>query len=864
MGAVRYNVQEIKRRLFSAYIFEREGLIMSKFCKNCGAQLKPDVKFCAFCGTETQETEASPQKAPRTVAKETVSEIKKTGIPLKKLFISAIAVVLILAIGAAILPRLGGKTDDMESMTGDLSSFAYSKKDYRAKSKELAISPEKPTAAAYGVSIDFGEYGLEKEETLEIKELPEKTDKKNGVKVTAYDFSVGNKTIFDDVISIAIPYDDKYAETGAESECVGAKYYNQATGEWEGVYYEVDTANRQVLIYTTHLSTYGVFQVKNENTRKAYITDVYPVASLLGASKSFEVLNELAEQGQPGNAAFEAGFEAINYVVGNTGNAVTVATLGGQYEGALADSLGKGTQHLGLALAAVQTCYDFTYKFSDDQEKMSTLSNLVKNLANNTVGYFGSSALQIGFAGVAVFDMLLSAVQSDMVELKLENLGGVYQYYNDIEAPRSNQEWRTIFIKALKENADDPQKAQQQINQEIDSYCDRFWSLDYGKVKEIAGVSGLKYSFDERNWTKDREVLTAQYKAHLLDRLQAPMTSARKYLLKQAMEQAQQAFEKKLRTLQRELNKAVKVQIIEQPEKNGEFQYGGYTVRFAPLSSNANAKSWSGKLSKNGEINTSFTVLGHMQSGAPSRIELYKPGENTPALTVPFKVSYPTTTILLSSSGKEEPKPEQSDEAQDVAQQPEIKEYVWVLVETRTNEEDMNDRLALANNSPHTKSEVSASSGSAVFTITYIGPDQTKTLGRQLFPGNAIVGEITWTAPTKTSYGPEDEVILHLTVQNTARDSKYPLITNWTVLAQHFLLDEKGRPSGSAAYLSDEDGGTSFTCGSGNAWQSFDVTVSAKLGTGFEEGARKAVRISASSGGVPVETYYIYEWKEMK
>lgn len=765
--------------------------------------------------------------------------------------------------GAAILPRLGGKPDDTESMAGDLSTFAYSEKDYRTKAKDLAISPEKPAASAYGVSIEFGEYGLEKQETLEIKELPEKIDKKHGVKVTAYDFSAGEKTFFNDVITIAIPYDEKYAETGAESECVGAKYYNQAIGEWEGVYYEIDTANRQVLIYTTHLSTYGVFQVKNENTRKAYITDVYPVASLLGTSKSFDVLNELAEQGQPGNAAFEAGLEAINYVVGNTGNAVTVTTLGGQYEGALADSLGKGTQHLGLALAAVQTCYDFTYKFSDDQEKMSTLSNLVKNVANNAVGYFGSSALQVGFAGVAVFDMLLSAVQSDMVELKLENIGDVYQYYNDVEAPRPVEDWRKLFISILVAHADDPQKAQQLITQEIDAFCDRFWELKYYEVKATAGVSGKKYSFDERNWTKDREVLTAQYKAHLLDRLQAPMTSARNYLLKQAMEQAQMAFEKQLRALQRELNKTVTVQIIEQPEKDGEFQYGGYTVRFAPLSSNTNAKSWSGKLSKNGEMNTSFTILGHMQSGSPSKVELYKPGEDTPALTVPFKVSYPTTTILLSSSGEEEPEPEQSDEAQDAAQHPETKEYAWVLVETRTNEEDINHRLALTNSkNPNWKTEVSASSGSAVFTHTYTGPDGTPGYDpRHIFHGNTSTGEITWTAPPKASYGPEDEVILHVTVQNTARDSKYPLNSNWTVLAQTFSLDENGKQSGGASYLTDKDGNTSFTSGSGNDFASFDVTVTGKLGAGSKTGVRKAVRVTAS-GGVPVETYYIYEWKE--
>jgi len=39
-------------------IFERGGPIMSKFCRNCGVQLKPDVKFCAPCGVEAQVTGA--------------------------------------------------------------------------------------------------------------------------------------------------------------------------------------------------------------------------------------------------------------------------------------------------------------------------------------------------------------------------------------------------------------------------------------------------------------------------------------------------------------------------------------------------------------------------------------------------------------------------------------------------------------------------------------------------------------------------------------------------------------------------------------------------------------------------------------
>lgn len=820
---------------------------MSKFCKNCGTQLKDGAKFCGSCGTKTQEAEASSENIVSHVSADKVTKETKLRTPPKKLLYSVVAVVLVIALGVAILPRLGKEVANTEGITGDLSAFTYTERDYAAKAKELKVSPESSSASADGVSIQFGEYALTGDETLTIRQLPDKQDKENGVKVTAYDFALGAQSEFDDVITIAIPFDAKYVEAGVESECVGAKYYNQTTGEWEGVYYEVDAKNRQVLIYTTHLSTYGVFQVKNENTRKAYITDVYAIAGLMNTRKSFEVIKELAEQGQPGNAAFEAGFEAVNSVTGNTGTALTAITLGGQYEGALADALGKGSQHLGLALAAVQTCYDFTYNFSDDQGKLSTLSNLVKNVANNAVGYFGSATLQVGFAAIAVFDVVLSEVQSDMMELKLENLGGVYQYYNDVEAPRSNQEWRAIFIKALKENADDPEKAQQQINQEIDSFCDRFWSLDYGKVKETAGVSGLKYSFDERAWTKDREVLTAQYREYLLSRLQAPMTSARNYLLNQAMEQAQRELEKQLRALQGELNKTVKVQIIEQPEEAGDYQYEGYTVRFAPLSSSANAKNWSGKMPKGGEMNTSFTIIGHIQAGSPGRVELYKPGEDTPALTVPFKVSYPTTTILLSSSGEKEPEPEQPGMTQDEPQQPEAKEYAWVLVDTVHR--DMKDDVEHTNKGGIYEVSASASPGNYTYMWKYIGESDDYYKPPTLH-GESYATLLTFSVPPEVIRSGETVSLsfsLSFTDNNLSGfDGRGYARADWGNLR-----------------FANADGKSGFEIYSSVKYSEKNVlsvsdTVSAVIPAGYSEGDREELWTGGYTG-----TDYVYEWRQV-
>ncbi|MDD2534408.1 MAG: zinc ribbon domain-containing protein [Eubacteriales bacterium] len=824
---------------------------MSKFCKNCGTQLNDDIKFCGSCGTNTQAGVASPLITPPSVSvNKTPMEANprpSSGKPPKKLLLSAVAVIVVIALVAFIIPRLGQTVTNTDGMTGDLSSFAYSEQDYAAKAQTRTVSPESPTASAHGVTIQFGEYALDGDKTLMIRELPEKTDQDNGVKVTAYDFALDDQANFDDVITIAIPYDAKYAESGVENECIGAKYFNQDTGEWEGVYYEVDTENGQVLIYTTHLSTYGVFQVKDENTRKAYITDTYAIAGLLNSGKSFEVIQELAEQGQPGNAAFEAGFSAVNSVTGNSGTALTALTLGGQYEGALADALGKGTQRLGLALAAVQTCYDFTYNFSDDQSKLSTLANLVKNVANNAVGYFGSATLQVGFAAIAVFDVVLSEVQSDMMELKLENLGGVYQYYNDVEAMRSTQEWRKILIEILKENADDPQMAQQLINQEIDSYCDRFWTLDYGKVKEIAGVSGLNYSFDERQWTKDRAVLTAQYREHLLSRLQAPMTSARNYLLSQAMEQAQREFEKQLRALKEELNKTIQVQIIEQPEGDADYQYEGYTVRFAPLSSRANTKNWSGKMPAGGEMDTSFTIIGHMQSGSPGSVELYKPGEDTPTLTIPFKVAYPTTTILLSSHGENEPKLEQPDVTAAESQQPEDKAYAWVLVETihETRQADVDN----TNKGGIYQKSASASPGSYTFSWKYIGESDDYP-DPDVIHGESFATQLSISVPPAQIKGGETINLsfdLAFTEQNLSYyDGHGSCRADWGNVKFTNTAGKSFFEIYSSVKYSDKN------------VSSISDTISAEIPAGYSEGDREELWVGDYAG-----TYYVFEWQQI-
>ena len=143
--------------------------------------------------------------------------------------------------------------------------------------KDLTLSPENTAVTTDdGITVDVGDYVLDGEAELTVTKQPVEEHKEEGYQIEAYDISLGDMHELDDFITIRIPYDTGFCEEGQDpARCVGAKYKNETTGEWEDVLFEVDAAANELVIYTDHLSTYGVFYVENEGKRNAYITDVY-------------------------------------------------------------------------------------------------------------------------------------------------------------------------------------------------------------------------------------------------------------------------------------------------------------------------------------------------------------------------------------------------------------------------------------------------------------------------------------------------------------------------------------------------------------------------------------------------------------
>lgn len=170
-------------------------------------------------------------------------------------------IILLLLIVSMLLSACGG------SGGGGQSTSQTPEKGAKADdSKKTFLSPERTSAVSNGVTIDVGDFVLDGEAELSVTKGQSEDHSEDGYKIDVYDIKLGDMHELGDYITIRIPYDTTYCKEGQDpAKCVGAKYKNEETGEWEDVLFEVDAEKQELVIYTDHLSYYGA-KMKAEET----------------------------------------------------------------------------------------------------------------------------------------------------------------------------------------------------------------------------------------------------------------------------------------------------------------------------------------------------------------------------------------------------------------------------------------------------------------------------------------------------------------------------------------------------------------------------------------------------------------------
>ncbi len=806
---------------------------MIKYCRNCGAQLNPDEKFCASCGTKTQATESPAGNEGHAVPGSTAAIVKKRGMPSRKILISSIGVMLILAVGIGVLPRIFGGGDpfvkgttvkqnvrpDRETTVGDFSQTGWQldipanalksdlpltmsvlskteSKKYRNDAFEWIGAPVKITAGSEnGVYLD-----RPVTVTLEIPKEQRTPKEKADDYLAAYYNGESWDYIFPDITRVSEGYitfrTDHFSLFSAvkPTEQEKIKLYTQkmAVQVWED-------EEREKVFSDKVMDTF------NEAFEKMGISDETVKGKLLRSvakEYDFGTLLVSTERGDVADFGVKCGEMAANALIKHL-----------KIEDALMDNItGKGAAvATGLVKGALQL-------------KDGNYTDAAKELTSAFIGYFPvgrayQTAVEVIDAGIASWkDYELDEAYRNYVK----DAGGATSVSNDDWALMCAAQMRGYLIR-LQDEAKNTYCAVNGISR---SKLDTDKALS-ARIASQAGAN-LRKTFEKRlaseNTVKAKEVEYAKI-----------IEGFKKDLL---LERGTFGFgfdtdiENRLRTLF-----AVRKNILD--------LFGG---EMPVLKSGESAQA-----------NLNEAIAMWISFGSERRGEFYQWLEEKGYIEKVEPPAAPSTPATPAASASTEA-PTSSAPASN-SQTTAEKKYAWVLTETKTN--DWQSKLDAQNKSTEGswRLEISASAGSAIFKHTYTGKDGGQYGDSWMRHGISQSGQVTWTAPSKTVIRPNEEFSIDLTVAHLHNDHSNQS-GGWMGLAQVFYIDETGKQKGSAAYLRGRDGETSFTSGAGNKYQSFSPTVYGTFGAG-SQGARMAIRVSASGGTVGVQTFYIYEWKEI-
>jgi hypothetical protein len=650
---------------------------VGKYCTNCGRELHTGARFCAKCGASALEApvkpvpEAQPKPVPQPQPKPAAQPQKRTppAAPPKQknaakpkrnggrntlcIVLSVLLVIQIAAVALYGWPGFmvgggHGRSDSFTLLEG-----------------QTAISTDS------GVTVDFGPYNSMTGEKVSVKELFADSDSIEGGTRTAYDISAGERTEFDGLLTITLPYVESETDPSDEEGSVLAEYYNPETGEWELVVYTVNTADNTVTITTDHLSEYCTVTLRDAGSPYALLSKFS--SKRLDDETAMAILREYEQTGQHG----EVGDSLLREFYGQLLN---IPSLGDAEAGLLHDVLGwtadvfelaeqgvgnkqmasvwekSGYMLLGLsALSLGDTMID-AYKGNESAETVAAEAyKLSYNVGVAVLDYkkVTTGMVQLSMLGVIALDYSLNKFMVAADQTYKDALFNVVIAYNEEIHPWTEAEWYARIMGLYKTRGDDPEKFNAALRGIMENYSSRYFYDDPEEQLVATNEAGLHaYTTGLLPETDAaREYCIEQYMARLGEMLQPVLSDVAQRVRYDSLK----AYGKNAAELRQALNAPLEFEIVEEISEGEKSKYAGCTIDICRPDAFVD-ENWTAVLDKDGRATIDATILGYMQAGIPTQLRLWDKGddefEKDPIMTQTFKVTEKVTVIPLGGVTK--------------------------------------------------------------------------------------------------------------------------------------------------------------------------------------------------------------------
>ena len=655
---------------------------MEKYCANCGNKLHTGARFCAKCGAAVLDApanhvpaaqpkpvpqsrpkaEAQPQKSTPPVAiskrKSSSAQIRNGGRNTLCIVLSVLLVIQIVAVALYGWPGF--------AVGGGIKLPSARKSDsFTLQEGQTAVSTDG------GVTVDFGPYNAMDGERVSVKELSADSDSIEGGTRTAYDISAGERTEFDGLLTITLPYDESGADAADEEGSVLAEYYNPETDQWELVDYTVNTTDNTVTITTDHLSAYCTVTLTDSHSPYALLSKF--TSKRLDDETALALLREFETSGKPG----EVGDSLLREFYGQL---LDIPNLGDPEAGLLHEVFswltdafelaeqGVGNKYLsslwekggymllGLsALSLGDTMID-AYKGNESAETVAAEAyKLSYNVGVAVLDYkkVTTGMVQLSMLGVIALDYSLNKFMVAADQTYKDALFNVVIAYNEKIHPWTEAEWYDRIMGLYRTRGNNPEKFNAALRGIMENYSSRYFYDNPEEQLVATNEAGLHaYTTGLLPETDAaREYCIEQYMARLGERLQPILDD----VIKKINYDNRKTYSANATELRQALNAPLEFEIIEGIPDGEKSKYAGCTVDIRRPDAQID-KNWATVLDKDGRATIDATILGYMQAGIPTQLRLWNKGddpyEDAPILTQEFKVTEKRTVIPLGSVAK--------------------------------------------------------------------------------------------------------------------------------------------------------------------------------------------------------------------
>ena len=355
----------------------------------------------------------------------------------------------------------------------------------------VPVSPENTVVQADGITVDFGDFNLTEEDTLEVRSLGEKHDDISGDRLVIYDFALASgRHTFPTEVTLTIP-----RTAGDRSGRV--LYFNDEAKMWEPIAFEESEDGRFYHVYMDHFTGVtedvdeqsekklgAIHAVKQDKTGNTYPMLQQPmefndldVARMYGFDSGI-IRKILNNGGIAAEASFsnlfttccnvEGGLDALNTTL-NSSDEVTGNVFGA----------------VGLGLTFGQLYYQLTH----NPEILPVLWNArwdILGAAATIAGFFVTAApisAELAIAGVACY--LIANVEEYVEEAPGSTEEAAYrEYLNTGIKGKKGQElkldgtgWAEELRAVIDEHRNEPDKIELYVQAAYDNYLEKYWTL---------------------------------------------------------------------------------------------------------------------------------------------------------------------------------------------------------------------------------------------------------------------------------------------------------------------------------------------------------------------------------------------------